>query len=521
MTLNHNDALKCYEEGNRYKEKWLLVEALDSYRQALVLNPDSAEILAEIGSVLTYFGKLSDAEKSCNDAIAIKPDLSKAYCYLGVISVYMRKPEAACRFFRQALAIDPGYLSAHSKLLMTMNYLSCNQMDIYNESCLCEQTFTKRNTALSYENDGTMDRQLRIGYVSADFYEHSVAYFLEPLLQSHDRENFRIYCYSDSLRNDIVTKRMRSYADVWVNSAQMDDNQLSELIHFDRIDILVDLSGHTGTNNRLWVFANKPAPIQVAWLGYPNTTGLSAIDYRFTDSVVDPPGVVDDYYSEKLVRLDSGFLCYRPHDDAPELSKHKKNGVITFGSFNNIAKVTHEVVKLWSKILVQIPDSRLVLKSPFFADNGVCSSLKLEFSNSGVNESRLDLRGWENFKHDHFKAYQDIDVALDTFPYNGTTTTCESLWMGVPVVTLSGSTSAGRVGEAILSRIGLTELVAQSPDEYLSTAVSIANNSAWRARFKEDIRSIMLEKICNRQQFTFCVESAYKTMWRTWCVINS
>jgi predicted O-linked N-acetylglucosamine transferase (SPINDLY family) len=299
----------------------------------------------------------------------------------------------------------------------------------------------------------------------------------------------------------------------------MNDDQLAAQIREDGIDILVDLAGHT-SGHRLGAFARKPAPLQVSWLGYPDTTGLSAIDYRLTDSIVDPPGAADGFSSERLVRLPDGFHCYTPSDAAPDVAPlpAEKNGFVTFGSFNNLSKVNRGVLDAWADVLGRISGSRLVLKSRWLHMPEVCERIRKLLEQRGVARDRIELVAKLPTSAEHLALYGDIDIALDTFPYNGATTTCEALWMGVPVVTLAGDRHAARLGASMLSRVGLEGLVADRPQDYVEAATRLATDLPALARLRADLRGrVAASPLCDGPGFTRQLEAAFRTMWREWC----
>jgi predicted O-linked N-acetylglucosamine transferase (SPINDLY family) len=315
------------------------------------------------------------------------------------------------------------------------------------------------------------------------------------------------------------TQRLQAESDHWYSIAGKPDLEVAERIRKDQIDILVDLEGHTG-ENRLLVFAHKPAPVQVTWLGYPNTTGMRTIDYRLTDAVADPPGEADKFHSEKLFRLEHGFLCYLPDAAAPEAGPPPclESGQLTFGSFNNLAKVTSEVVRVWAEILHRQPLSRLVLKSKPLADQACRERYLGLFAEQGIPADRLELLGWLPAPQNHLELYHRIDIGLDSFPYNGTTTTCEALWMGVPVVTLCGDRHAARVGASIMRQVGLEELVAHSEDEYIALAVALAQDRQRLLALRGSQRRKMREsRLLDKKLFAETLEDAYRRMWEEWC----
>jgi predicted O-linked N-acetylglucosamine transferase (SPINDLY family) len=302
------------------------------------------------------------------------------------------------------------------------------------------------------------------------------------------------------------------------------DEEVAKLIRRDRIDILVDLAGHTG-DNRLFVFAYKPAPVQVSWLGYPNTTGLQAIDYRLTDAVADPAGEADSLHSEKLVRLKNGFLCYRPSPAAPGIAPLPclEKGHITFGSFNNISKTSPAVVKTWAEIMRLVPNAHLILKCTQFADKGTRDRYTRLFNDEGIAQDRIRLLAKLPKTEDHLDLYGQVDIGLDPFPYNGTTTTCEALWMGVPVVTMLGERHAGRVGASIMHQVGMTELlVAGDVNAYVNKALFLAGDVHRLAELRRNLRSRLANSpLCDARSFAENIENEYRKMWQRWCEMEN
>jgi predicted O-linked N-acetylglucosamine transferase (SPINDLY family) len=289
------------------------------------------------------------------------------------------------------------------------------------------------------------------------------------------------------------------------------------MIKNDSIDILVDLAGHSG-DNKLSIFLYKPAPIQVTYLGYPNTTGLSTMDYRITDAWTDPEGE-DRYYTEKLYRLPGGFLCYNPPENIPEIetSPVLKNGYITFGSFNNLAKICFDTVKVWSEILKNVPGSKLKLKSKAFNDKNVIDYFCKMFASQGIDTDRIMLKGHSLSTEEHLHEYNSIDIALDTFPYNGTTTTCEALLMGTPVINLLGKRHAGRVGCSILTKVGLKEWIADDIEDYISTACRFSKDNQYILQSSQILQMNFKSLLCNGKVFTKSLENAYLNMWKMYC----
>jgi predicted O-linked N-acetylglucosamine transferase (SPINDLY family) len=356
---------------------------------------------------------------------------------------------------------------------------------------------------------------LKIGYVSPDFRTHPIGRFMLPLLKAHDRKQFEIYCYSGTRFPDEVTSALRQHADIWHDAPNLSDPALANLIHRDRIDILVDLTMHM-VHNRLLVFARKPAPIQITYLAYPGTTGLQAIDYRITDPYLDPPGMDEAVYSERTIRLPRSYWCYEPGLEAaldvapvPLL----RNGFITFGCQNNYCKISPQAWNAWQRILSAVPQSRLLVYTPPGDHRDTARQI---LADAGIDPSRLLFSESRNI--DYFRCYNRIDIALDSFPYVGGTTTCDALWMGVPVVTLAGRMASGRGGVSILTNIGLPDLIARTPEEYVAIAVALAADLPRLERLRSTMRDRMRNSpLMDPSPFAASMESIYRQVWREWC----
>jgi predicted O-linked N-acetylglucosamine transferase (SPINDLY family) len=342
---------------------------------------------------------------------------------------------------------------------------------------------------------------------------------VQPLLENHNRQAVEVFCYAEIMRPDDVTAHLQNFADHWRVTVGLSDDELAERIRTDAIDILVDLAGHAGPN-RLQVFARKPAPVQVTWLGYPDSTGLDAMDYRLVDAVTDPPGESDALASETLVRLEGGFLCYGGSKDAPAPAAPPclQSGAITFGSFNNPTKMSSATLDAWASLLARLSAARLLLKGGPFADAAARALCLARLNERGVAPERIEMLPWLDDPIAHQEAYNRVDIALDPFPYNGTTTTCEALWMGVPVVTLRGDRHAGRVGASLLEQIGLTELVASSVEEYVGLALTLARNGERLAELRHSLRPRMAaSRLCDGPAFAQKIEAAFRSVWQYWC----
>ena len=358
-------------------------------------------------------------------------------------------------------------------------------------------------------------RPLRIGYVSSDFRHHAVSHFIEPVLAAHDKNKFQLFAYYHHTVVDDMTKRIQSHVSHWRSLVGKSDTDIAAMIRADGIDILIDLAGHTATN-RLPMFARKPAPMQVTWLGYPNTTGLSTMDYRITDAFADPPGMTDAFHTEKLHRMPETFSCYSAPADAPAVAplQAKRTGRVTFGSFNNFAKITAEVITVWSNILKRIPTATLFLKYKDLESVPMTQYIHNQFMTRGVLVSQLRIQGDDASHVEHMARYNNIDIALDPFPYNGTTTTLDALWMGVPVITLAGASHVGRVGVSQMSNLGLQELIAKNQDDYVNIAVELAGNIEKLSALRAGMRERMLASpLMNVERFTRNLEQGYEQMW--------
>ena len=528
-------------------------EAISCFHKAIRLNPDQAKPYNSLGLTLLDQGKLQEARVSFETAIkidfqfmealnnlgttlrrlrhfemsltcyeramSINPELPDLYAGKGNVLQDIGRTDEAVSCFRKALELQPDYMVL-SVLLFCMNYdPAAGQHDIYRMAIDWREryssTITRKYNHLHQQNTG---QRLKIGYVSPDFKQHPVASFIMPLLAAHNQDKIEIYCYAEVRVPDETTERIKYLTSHWRSTVGMSDDEVAEQIYADKIDILVDLAGHTA-HNRLRVFAYQPAPVQVSWLGYPNTTGLSEIDYRLTDAVADPEGE-PEVHSEKLIRMAKGFLCYTPPGEIPEIgdSPFRKSDIITFGSFNNLPKINKDVVAAWSKILHNVSKSRLVLKCRQFDDRLAKNHYREMFDKHGISAERIDLLAPTPSVFDHLALYNKVDIGLDTFPYNGTTTTFEAILMGVPVVTFRGDRHAARVGASILTHLELTQLIAQNLEEYIAMAIFLANDNDRLAGLRRSLRgSLLSSSLCNAELFASEMEKVFYEMWTGWC----
>lgn len=497
------------------KDSGRIDEARELYESIIRANPRYANAHNNLGIICEREGQLTRALFHYQTASGIAPNDVEILANQANALLATARIDEAIKLYQRASRNDPASPTSSARLF-AMNYKAIDPAALFAEHVDWGQRLAITHRFHPYRDTRhDLDRKFRIGYVSPDFRTHSVAFFIEPILAYHDRETFEIYCYAEVNKPDETTNRLKSHCDVWRDIVGKSDNAVAELIHSDGIDILVDLAGHTAAN-RLLAFARKPAPVQVTYLGYPNTTGLPAMDYRLTDTIADPPGQ-EVFHTERLVRLPDGFLCYQPpgHTPAVKPAPGLVTEYVTFGSFNNLAKIGEGVVALWSKLLHTAPKSRLILKNMSLRDEETRNRYLALFLNNGIASERIELIGWLPSKEDHLALYHRIDIALDTFPYNGTTTTCEALWMGVPVVVLSGNRHAGRVGMSLLTQVGLTGLIAQNPDDYVRIASTLATDLRRLAALRADLREQMATSpLCDGVSFTRELETAYREMWQ-------
>jgi predicted O-linked N-acetylglucosamine transferase (SPINDLY family) len=529
-------------------------EAAEVYRAALVLSPKDPALLTNLGNALSDLSRNEEALNCFRDAVAVAPNYADAYYNWGSLHLRAERFQEAADKFRSALGIDPhladaenglasalhdlGHIDdaiaacrralllraddrhAHSQLLFSlMHSPEITPRQVFDEHREWARRHAARFTSVSagHANSPEPERRLRIGYVSGDFRHHSVAQFFEPVLARHDRGAFEIFCYYNLSRTDGTTERLRRIADRWREIASLDDDAVADLVRADRIDVLVDLSGHT-KYNRLLVFARKPAPVQATWLGYLNTTGLETIDYRVTDARASPEGPLDELNTERLVRLPDCQWCYQPPLNCPEVALPpavRRGRPVTFGAFSSLAKIGPRVIALWCKLLERLPDARLIVMG--LGLESIREEYLSRFTARGVAPERIELRNFQSFQN-YLAMHEAADVILDTFPYTGGTTTCHALWMGVPVVSLVGDAAPSRGGASLLGTVGLDELVADTPEQYLDKACSLASNPGRLSTLRAGMRTRMsASPLLDAARFTLNLERAYRSMWRHWC----
>lgn len=495
------------------------------FESALKLNPSMPDPWKGLGLSRLAQRRQSEAAEAFERALRLEPRDAEAWNCLGVVLHDMGQLNEGQRALERALEVDPDLDDARTNVLF---YSNCSADISLTELAESHRAWGTRlmsrvpKRRATFPNERDPSRVLRVGYVSADLREHSVAYYLAPLLGAHDPTSVQAICYSAGTECDWMTWQLRHLAAEWRSIAELDDDAAQRLIEDDRIDILVDLSGHTA-GSRLGLFARRPAPIQVSYLGYPNTTGLETVDYRITDAFADPPGASDAHYIEELVRPSTSFLCYEPPPGCPPVQSPpcERFGSITFGCFNHLRKITDRSIQLWSRVLRAVPNSRLLLKSIPLTDEECQQRVTERFEQAGVGAYRLVFEPFTPKLRDHLRCYGRVDIALDTFPYNGTTTTCEALWMGVPVVTLAGADHRSRVGLTLLNAAQLTEFVAESENEFVAVAARLATDTTRLASLRRTMRERLKgAPLLDAESFTRAVENEYRRMWRRWCEAN-
>jgi protein O-GlcNAc transferase len=491
-------------------------EAIGSYRDALARDASRPELHCNLGRLLLDCNRCDEAEVAFRAALAVGPEFVPAWAGLAEALAGLCRMDDALAAWREAARLSPGYAERQGAPLLLLSYgsrLSPHAVRAEHEAWAAATLASASLCALPRRASPSVpERRLRVGYVSPDFYQHPVAFFIEPVLAAHERARIEVHAYFTGSRRDAVTERLRGAVEHWHDVAALDDGDLFACIAADEIDVLIDLAGHT-QEGRLPVFALKPAAVQVTWIGYPTTTGLRQIDYRITDAVADPPGESDAHCVEALWRLAPVFCCYRP-EPAPLPPRAPSGTPITFGCYNNPKKLSDATLQAWSRVLARVPDARLALKGVGLEHAGPRAALQARLRAHGVDPARVDIRGWHTSREEHLASYGAIDITLDPFPYNGTTTTLESLWMGVPVITLAGDRHVARVGATLLAGAGLPELVAIGVDEYVDRVVALAEDRERLAALHRSVRD-RLERspLLDAVAFTRRLEAAYREMY--------
>jgi protein O-GlcNAc transferase len=518
ISLQPDWALPYYNMGNALSQKGELDQAIDAFRQAVRCAPNFPLALNNLANILKDREGTDEAIATLQKALSIEPDFVLALDNLAVIYTEIGMTDAAIACLDRALAIRPSDAAAHSNRLYAMHFhpdYDAAQILQEHRQWNDSQARPLKSEIQPHANDHNPSRRLKIGYVSPDFRLHPVGQLLIPLLANHDHEKFEIVCFSSVSSPDRITQQLRKHADAWHDVSRLNDEQLARIIREERIDILVDLSLHTASN-RLPTFARKPAPVQITYLAYCSTSGLATMDYRLTDPFLDPLEAGNGPYTEKSIRLPKTYWCYQPRIQAPNPAPPPvlQRGYVTFGCFNNFSKVSATAWNAWQQLLKKIPNSNLMVYAPPGQHRDVARQKMID---AGLDGDRLIFVNRIPV-HEYFDQYQQIDIALDPFPYGGGVTTCDAIWMGVPVVTLAGKTAVGRGGESILNNLGLTQWIAKDIAEYVNIAAKLAGDLNALATARSTLRDRMNRSpLMDAAGFAKDIESIYRDIWKTFC----
>ncbi|HEY8748731.1 MAG TPA: tetratricopeptide repeat protein [Tepidisphaeraceae bacterium] len=540
--------------GNALRANGDLHSAIASYREAIARQPNLADAWNNLGNAFQGCGQIEEAVEAHRRALAIRPEFPQAWYGLGSAFNSLHQPDPAIEAFDRAIQLAPEFDAAEVNRANVLRHVGridesiealrrvvqrrptpvalsnliyglyfhpdYDTMQIGEYLAIWNRLFAKPLLVhpQPFDIERVPNRRLRVGYVSPDFNSHPAGRFLLPLLAHHDYGSFEVVCYSDVSEPDAITGRLKGHTDLWREVTGLSDEQLAEQVRTDRIDILVDLTLHLA-GNRLLTFARKPAPVQVTWLGYPGSSGLETMDYRLSDPFLDPPGLNDAFYSETTLRLPDCYWCYDPLCALLEVGDlpARRNGFITFGCLNSFAKITLPSVRLWAGILRAVLQSRLVVLAP----SGSARTRFLDpFRDQGIDPARIEFVDRQPRQH-YMELYRKIDISLDTFPCGGHTTTFDALWMGVPVVSLFGSTAMSRAGLSILSNLGMSDWATEDPHRYVETAIEAAGDLDRLESIRRTLRSrLEASRLMDGGAFARHVEQAYRQMWIEFCKTN-
>jgi predicted O-linked N-acetylglucosamine transferase (SPINDLY family) len=566
VRLSPLNVLAICNLGTAHLDKWQVKEAIDCYAKAISIQPDYVTAYCNLGSALERAGNREGAARAYEKAIRLDPQMASPHCNLAGVLLSAGRVDDALRLARRAVELNPRmpevrgnlgnalWMTGRSDLavdsyrvaaelapqnpayLSNISYISyfdprCDIQTIRDATQKWARQFAAplKDFILPHDNDRNPDRPLRVGYVSQHFKAHAEAAFILPLLENHDKSQIELFCYSDVIKPDAVTQRIEAAASSWQPTRALNDHALAGKIRADKIDILVDLTMHMA-GSRLMCFARKPAPIQIAYLAYPGTTGLPTIDYRLTDSFVDPEGMFQDHYTETCVKLPRTFACYNPEgmEGTPKqpqsspispspsnLGEGRGEGPLSFGSLNNSSKINNTTLDLWAGALNAIPDSTLRVLCPSREGRSLVVNRLAEH---GIDASRLIFLPKQN-RPQYLEEYTRIDICLDTLPYCGHTTTLDSLWMGVPMITRIGSTAAGRVGWSIYNNLQLMELAAHTDADFTRIAIELASDRPRLAELHRTLRQrLQSSPLMDGPAFARDIEFAYRRIWRQWAL---
>ena len=536
------NAQMAYQLGALYSAAGQFNPSVQMMQRAVQLAPTWHVALNGLATAMYAAGYYDDADKLYRRSIEANPNQVEAAMGLAGMLMVGGRPQEAVTLFRRAAQAWPGNPQVIGKLASALNYAhDADPQELAMAHRIWGQAVMaplKDESAPAFENARDPERPIVVGLLSPDLFDHSVAYFLRSFLESRERERVKVVVYNISPRADAMTVALKGSADAWHDYAGRPEEEIATLIRTDGVDILLELAGHT-SGNSLMILRRRCAPVQATYIGYPNTTGLPTIDYRIVDAITDPPSS-DALNTEKLIRLDGCFLCYTPPAGAPavtappclgEIAQKAGEGwdtgwfmddrPVTFGSFNSIRKIGPATVDLWAKVLNAVPGSRLLLKTRGIGTPYAQRNLGQQFVAAGIDPQRIGMTETVEDKREHWGWYNRVDIALDTTPYNGTTTTCEALWMGVPVVTLEGSLHAGRVGASLLTAAGLKDHIARDHDGFVRIASALAADKTALAKLRAGMRDRLSgSQLCDRPAYARRMETALRGMWREWCSGN-
>jgi len=523
LTLKPDLVVAYNNLGNIFQEQGRLDEAVASFHKALALNPNYAEAYNNLGNTVKGLGKFDEAVDLITNALTLNPRYAEAHNNLGMALIALGQQEETLACYQQALAIAPDFTKAYSNFLLALNYQpKITAQNIYQE----HEKWGLHNKALlgepcfDHNNNRNPNKRLRIGLVSGDLCRHPVGIFLLGLLENRNSDETEFFCYSDSAQDDDLSDRLKQLSAGWLKCMGTTDESLAQHIYADQIDILFDLAGHTG-KNRMFMFAKKPAPVQVTWAGYVGTTGLKTMDYLLSDVHYTPTQDSPDYF-EKIINMPDAYVCYSPPTDIHDVASLPchENGGITFGSLNNVSKINEDVLSTWTDILKAVPNSKLFLKYKGMDCASNVERITAHFNKRGIDASRLIVEGGSP-QQDFIASYNKVDIALDTFPYSGGLTTLEALWMGTPVITVPGVTFASRHSLSYLSVLGHTEWVAKDTKGYIKLAVDLAGNIPHLTHVSSELREKMRQSpICDCPKFAKNFTLEMQKIWLSWCSKN-
>lgn len=514
IQLQPNFIMALNNLGIVYQEQGEALLAIQTFQQALSFKPNFVLCLNNLGLAFRSQGQMSQAINTYQKALELKSS-SEIYNGLAISLMDSGQTKQALNYFKQAIQLNPDDWETRMNFLLCLTY----QSDLLPQTIFEYSEKWGKDLQKNYPqippvaiNQIKQNQRLRIAYVSPDFRQHSAQYLIEGLLQHHNSEHFEVFCYADVKHSDQITLKFQSMAENWRFTSHLNHQQLAQAIQEDNIQILIDLAGHT-SNNRLAVFALKPAPIQVSY--YPMSTGLNTIDYRIADELIITD-ITRPLNTEQLLFISRGYMCFSPPANRLKIGSipSNKNDHITFGSFSNLAKINPQVISVWSNILKSIPNSRLILKYKAFKDPEIQNHYFQQFKAQGISPERIRLMGWLS-SQEHLELYNQIDIALDPFPFNGHITSCEALWMGVPVITLEGQCDFGRSGLSILSRVGFPELIAKNIEDYIQLAIQLAQNTDIRTTLRSTLREKLYKSsLCQLKPYVKELEQLYLKIWQ-------